>query len=81
MSAALALGAISKFLFDYDEVCGSVARKLKPGGKAIFVVGRRSTGGYRLKLDKFTIDCLKKRGFDLVCTEERELQHKRTPVR
>lgn len=71
--------AVSKFLSDYDEVCGSVARKLKPGGKAIFVVGRRSTGGYRLKLDQFTIDCFLKRGFDLVCTEERELRHKRTP--
>jgi site-specific DNA-methyltransferase (cytosine-N4-specific) len=71
--------ALSKFLLDYDEVCGSVARQLKVGGKAIFVVGRRSTGGYRLKLDKFTIDCLQKRGFDLVCTEERELQQKRTP--
>ena len=71
--------AISKFLSDYDEVCGSIARKLKPGGKAIFVVGRRSTGGYRLKLDQFTIDCLLKRGFDLVCTEERELHHKHTP--
>jgi 16S rRNA G966 N2-methylase RsmD len=71
--------AILKFLSDYDEVCASVSLQLKPGGKAIFVVGRRSTGGYRLKLDQFTIDCLLKRGFDLVCTEERELQHKRTP--
>jgi site-specific DNA-methyltransferase (cytosine-N4-specific) len=52
---------------------------LKPEGKAIFVVGRRSTGGYRLKLDLFTVDCLAARGFNLVAREFRRLQRKRVP--
>jgi site-specific DNA-methyltransferase (cytosine-N4-specific) len=71
--------SVSRFLSDYDAACGAIARHLKPDGTAVFVVGRRSTGGYRLKLDKFTIDCFLKRGFALVCKEERKLQHKRTP--
>ncbi|WBU29615.1 hypothetical protein OOZ54_23640 [Rhodopseudomonas palustris] len=71
--------AVSRFLWDYDDVCASLACNIKPGGKAIFVVGRRSTGGYRLKLDEFTIDRLALRGFELVCTEEREIKMKRTP--
>jgi site-specific DNA-methyltransferase (cytosine-N4-specific) len=71
--------SVSKFLADYDDVCNSIACNLKVGGKAVFVVGRRSTGGFRLKLDQFTIDRLQARGFKLVCTEERELQCKRIP--
>jgi site-specific DNA-methyltransferase (cytosine-N4-specific) len=71
--------AMARFLADYDEACASIATNLKPGGTAIFVVGRRSTGGYRLKLDKFTIDCLSARGFELIRTEKRGLQQKHAP--
>jgi site-specific DNA-methyltransferase (cytosine-N4-specific) len=70
---------LSRFLGDYDLVCGEIAKKLRVGGKAIFVVGRRSTGGFRLMLDRFTIDCFKRRGFRLVKIETRELKHKRIP--
>jgi hypothetical protein len=71
--------ATARFLADYDEACASIATNLKSGGTAIFVVGRRSTGGYRLKLDKFTIDCLRARGFELIRTEKRGLQQKHAP--
>lgn len=70
---------VAKFLLDYDMFCQNVADSLKVGGKAILVVGRRSTGGFRLKLDKYTIDRLEKRGFRLLCSEERSLCNKRFP--
>jgi site-specific DNA-methyltransferase (cytosine-N4-specific) len=72
---------VSKFLSDYDAVCDGLVDYLKPDGKVIFVVGRRSTGGYRLKLDEFTVDCFSRRGFKLLSKEERPLVHKRTPRR
>ena len=71
--------SVATFLADYDEVCDAIAKIVKPEGKAILVVGRRSTGGYRLKLDLFTVDRLKARGFDLVSRELRTLQQKRIP--
>lgn len=71
--------SVSKFLCDYDAVCDGLVDHLSPTGKAIFVVARRSTGGYRLKLDEFTVDCFSRRGFTLLSKEERPLSHKRTP--
>ena len=70
---------VSRFLADYDLACGEIAKKLRVGGKAIFVVGRRSTGGFRLMLDQFTIDSFKRRGFQLVRIETRQLKQKRIP--
>jgi hypothetical protein len=49
-------GRVCDFLFDYDQACEGIARSLKHGGKAVIVVGRRLTGGFRLKLDEFTLD-------------------------
>jgi hypothetical protein len=71
--------SVLKFLGDYDAVCDGLVDHLSPVGKAVFVVARRSTGGYRLKLDEFTIDCFSRRGFTLHSIEERPLSHKRTP--
>jgi len=52
-----------------------------PGGKAIIIVGRRSTGGHPLLLDRFTIDRLSMHGLGLVRSDERALQNKRGPRR
>jgi site-specific DNA-methyltransferase (cytosine-N4-specific) len=71
--------SVATYLADYDEVCGAIANNIKPEGKAILVVGRRSTGGYRLKLDLFTVDRFLARGFDLISREVRLLQRKRVP--
>jgi DNA modification methylase len=71
--------SVHAFLADYDDVCGSIALNLKPGGKAVLVLGRRSTGGFRLKLDTFTVDRFEARGFTLLSRETRDLQHKRFP--
>jgi site-specific DNA-methyltransferase (cytosine-N4-specific) len=70
---------VATFLLDYRKVCAGIVEMLRPGGKAILVVGRRSTGGYRLKLDDFTADELEAGGMKLIERYERELQHKRLP--
>ncbi len=73
--------AVVRFLADYDLVCKSISANLVPGGKAVIVVGRRSTGGHPLLLDRFTVDRLATHGFDLVQRDERTLQSKRLPRR
>jgi site-specific DNA-methyltransferase (cytosine-N4-specific) len=73
--------AVATFLADYDEICDAISASLNPGGTAVLVVGRRSTGGYRLKLDDFTVSRLEARGFVLVSRQERALRHKRLPTR
>ena len=70
---------VMKFLVDYRKTCQDMARLIKPGGKAIFVVGRRSTGGFRLKLDKFTAYCFEDFGFSLEGIEKRALKEKHLP--
>jgi SAM-dependent methyltransferase len=67
------------FLRDYREVCRGIASALRAGGNAIFVVGRRSTGGFRLKLDMFTVNELASSGLRLVERDERALSQKRFP--
>lgn len=71
--------ALSVFLYDYRKVCRDIAGLLKPGGKAILVVGRRSTGSFRLKLDDFTADELEKNGLTLMDRYHRVLHQKRFP--
>jgi hypothetical protein len=71
--------SVAAYLADYDEICGAIANNIKPEGKAIFVLGRRSTGGYRLKLDLFTVDRFAARGFDLLSREFHMLHRKRVP--
>lgn len=73
--------SVATFLHDYDLFCEGISDSLKPGGKAIVIVGRRSTGGFRLKLDLFTSDKLEDRGFKLIQREERPLAQKRFPSR
>ena len=44
----------SSFLQDYSHVLTECYSVLKPGGSFVVIVGRRSLGGYRLRLDYFT---------------------------
>jgi site-specific DNA-methyltransferase (cytosine-N4-specific) len=73
--------SVATFLADYDEICEAISKSVRPGGKAVLVVGRRSTGAYRLKLDLFTIDRMAARGFDLVSREVRSLRRKHVPTK
>jgi site-specific DNA-methyltransferase (cytosine-N4-specific) len=71
--------SVAAFLLDYRKVCGGIVNLLKPGGTAILVVGRRSTGGFRLKLDDFTVNELERGGLNLVKRYQRALHQKRFP--
>ncbi len=70
---------ISHFLKEYALSCKGVANSLKPGGKAIYVVGRRSVEGFRLKLDLYTEDQFLENGMRLLKVERRKLREKRLP--
>ena len=72
---------VATFLADYANACDGIAQCLRPGGTAVLVVGQRSTGGFRLKLDRFTADCLAAHGLVLVDIEHRRLREKRVPRR
>lgn len=70
---------VERFLADYGESCDVAAASLAPGGKAVFIVGCRSIGGERLRLDRFTTDRLEAGGMHLVSCAERPLSRKRVP--
>jgi hypothetical protein len=72
---------VSRFLAQYSEACDAIADCIKLGGIAVFVVGRRSVGGRRVRLDDFTVDHLQSRGFELVERRTRGLHQKRVPRR
>jgi site-specific DNA-methyltransferase (cytosine-N4-specific) len=71
--------AVINFLADYGEVCATMAHCLKPGGVAVLIVGQRSTGGFRLKLDRFTVDRFEALGMRTISVEERRLKEKHLP--
>ena len=71
--------AAARFLGSLSKACGTIADVLKPGGNAIFVVGRRSTGGYRLRLDEFLNDEMQRRGFNFESLRRRALKDKWAP--
>ena len=71
--------SVGRFLADYVGACRTIAANVRPGGKAVMIVGRRSTGGFRLRLDDFTRDCLEDFGFKLLKRGERKLFGKAVP--
>ncbi|MFZ1413748.1 MAG: hypothetical protein WAS73_04100 [Defluviicoccus sp.] len=71
--------AVARFLSQYSVAWDAIADCMKPGGTAVLVVGRRSTGGRRVRLDEFTVDHLQTRGFELVHRTSRGLRQKRSP--
>jgi site-specific DNA-methyltransferase (cytosine-N4-specific) len=72
---------VATILADYANACDGIAQCLRPGGTAVLVVGQRSTGGFRLKLDRFTADCLSSHGLVPVSIEHRRLREKWAPRR
>ena len=49
---------VANFLADFFQAFRQITPFLRVGGHAVLVVGRRSVGGFRVKLDNFAIDCL-----------------------
>ena len=70
---------VAKFLTDFREVLGSIKSALGPQGKIVMVLGRRSVGGFRVKLDVFVADFLAEYGFVVESNERRKFQQKRMP--
>jgi len=80
-ASGIAGRSVATFLADYEDTCNAIASSVVHGGKAILIVGRRSKGGFRLKLDEFTVDRFEAQGFELISRHERVLQYKRLPAR
>lgn len=72
---------VLNFLQDFGQSCDAISNALKPGGTATLVVGRRTVGGFRVKLDQFAIDHLTALGMSLVSITRRRLRNKRLPKR
>jgi hypothetical protein len=70
---------VGYFLEDYKNACSEIAGCVRPGGRVVLVVGQRSTGGYRLKLDRFTADTLEEFGMRPISVQHRRLKDKRLP--
>src|SRR5207245_7018528 len=68
---------VLRFLQDLDLCCNEISKILKIDGRAVFVVARRSVGGWRLKLDIFLIEAFKKRQISLERISKRWIQGKR----
>jgi site-specific DNA-methyltransferase (cytosine-N4-specific) len=69
----------ARFLSALSRACASVDTLLKPGGTAVFIVARRSTGGFRLKIDEFLLDEMSGVGLELERLRHRTLKWKRAP--
>lgn len=72
---------LRRFLSDYAAVCAAIAARVKPNGKVVMVVGRRSVGGFRLKLDEFTVHRFESHRFVATDVSRRRLIGKRLPRR
>lgn len=69
----------SRFLMEFADVCHITAAALAPGGVAMMVVGRRSVGGYRVRLDEFASATMEELGFVTTAIEHRRLIDKSLP--
>lgn len=69
----------ARFLAALSRACASVDQLLKPGGIAVFIVARRSTGGFRLKTDEFLLDEMSGLGLEMERLRRRTLKWKRAP--
>jgi len=70
---------VHRFLGGLELSCKEIAKVLKRGGQAVFVIARRSVGGWRLNLDHFLIDTFMRQNLQLdeICT--RRIEGKMTP--
>lgn len=71
---------VHRFLWELELCCREITRVLKRGGRAVFVIARRSIGGWRLYLDRFLMDSFMRKNLllDGICT--RQIEGKVTPA-
>lgn len=70
---------ISAFLEEFAQTSRALTSLLKPGGTMVMVVGRRSVGGFRVKLDAFLDDRMTALGMCTTTIEKRRIRQKRVP--
>lgn len=70
---------VYRFLFDIEKSCEQIAKALRPGGRVILVVARRTVSGYRVYLDLFLESIMLKFGFVLQESYSRAIARKNTP--
>jgi hypothetical protein len=70
---------VERYLVDFRACCWEVFKVVKRRGTAIFVISRRSVGGWRLNLDQFLIDTFVQGKFRLEGVAVRKIQGKTVP--
>ena len=70
---------VYSFYADYKQSIKNVAKTIKAGGYACYVVGNRTVKGIRLPTDEFTKIFFEQNGFSHIETYIRKIPHKRMP--
>jgi hypothetical protein len=70
---------VSAFVYDLQECCKQISAALGKDGRAVFIVARRSVGGWRLHLDRLLIDMMESTRMRLLNRFVRRIPHKVTP--
>jgi SAM-dependent methyltransferase len=71
---------VYRFLWDLELCAKEIAKVLRRGGRAVFVIARRSIGGWQLKLDRFLIDAFLRQNIRLESLRTRRIEGKTTPL-
>jgi tRNA G10 N-methylase Trm11 len=71
---------VQRFLADIEMSCRGISKVLRQGGRAVFVVARRSVGSWRLNLDHFIIDIFRRWDLTLEGICIREISGKMVPL-
>ena len=67
------------FLADLEQCCKQISKSLRPEGRVIYVVARRTVCGYRVYLDHFLNSTMTGLGFFLEQSYSRSIERKNTP--
>jgi site-specific DNA-methyltransferase (cytosine-N4-specific) len=70
---------VERYLLDVELCCREISKLLRRDGKAIFIVARRSVGGWRLNLDQFLIDTFLRWKITLEGKSVRKIEGKAVP--
>lgn len=70
---------VSSFYYDYQKSIQNVAKTIKKGGYACYVVGNRKVKGIVLPTDEITKDFFENQGFSHIETIIRNIPNKRMP--
>jgi site-specific DNA-methyltransferase (cytosine-N4-specific) len=70
---------VNNFLRDLEICCHEMCSVIKRKGVVIYVISRRSTGGWRLYMDLFLMDVMARNKFALERVIHRKIDQKMTP--